>query len=279
MNFDQYQTISFTRRKRVLYVTFNRPERLNAVDELMHEELAQVFVDCSRDPDSDLVVVTGAGRAFCAGGDIEWMQDAIDVPSRFEKTAREAKQIVYSLLDCEKPVIAKLNGHATGLGATIALFCDVIFASSKAKIGDPHVSVGFVAGDGGAVIWPQLVGYARAKEYLLTGDLLTADQAAAIGLINHSVPPEELDARVDAFADRLNAGAIKAIRWTKMATNIGLKQLAHPAMAACLAYDPLSNVTPADAYFGRAETIIKQRERIKRKTIEHRRLQHRKLAA
>lgn len=243
MNFDQYQTISFTRRERVLYVTFNRPERLNAVDELMHEELAQVFTDCSRDPDSDLVVVTGAGRAFCAGGDIEWMQDAIDVPSRFEKTAREAKQIVYSLLDCEKPVIAKLNGHATGLGATIALFCDVIFASSKAKIGDPHVSVGFVAGDGGAVIWPQLVGYARAKEYLLTGDLLTADQAAAIGLINHAVPPEELDARVDAFADRLNAGAIKAIRWTKMATNIGLKQLAHSAMDACLAYESLSNMT------------------------------------
>lgn len=243
MNFDQYKTIQFARRERVLYVTFNRPEVLNAVDELMHEELSQVFVDCSRDPDSDLIVVTGAGRAFCAGGDIDWMQSAIDVPSRFEKTAREAKQIVYSLLDCEKPVIAKLNGHATGLGATIALFCDVVFASTKAKIGDPHVSVGFVAGDGGAVIWPQLIGYARAKEFLLTGDLMTAEQAAGMGLINHAVVPEELDARVDAFADRLNKGAIKAIRWTKMATNIGLKQLAHSAMDACLAYESLSNVT------------------------------------
>jgi len=243
MNFDQYKTISFSRRDRVLYVTFNRPDVLNAVDELMHEELSKVFVDCSRDPDSDLIVVTGAGRAFCAGGDIEWMQSAIDVPSRFEKTAREAKQIVYSLLDCEKPVIAKVNGHATGLGATIALFCDVIFASTKAKIGDPHVSVGFVAGDGGAVIWPQLIGYARAKEFLLTGDLMTAEQAAGMGLINHAVAPEELDARVDAFADRLNKGAIKSIRWTKMATNIGLKQLAHSAMDACLAYESLSNVT------------------------------------
>lgn len=243
MNFDQYKTIAFSRRERVLYVTFNRPECLNAVDERMHEELAQVFVDCARDPDSDLVVVTGAGRAFCAGGDIDWMQDAIDVPSRFEKTAREAKQIVYSLLDCEKPVIAKVNGHATGLGATIALFCDVIFASSAAKIGDPHVSVGFVAGDGGAVIWPQLIGYARAKEYLLTGDLLTANEAASIGLINHAVPLEELDQRVDAFADKLNAGAIKAIRWTKMVSNIGLKQLAHSAMDACLAYEALSNLT------------------------------------
>jgi enoyl-CoA hydratase len=243
MDFNNYETIAFTRRDRVLYVTLNRPDRLNAVDEQMHEELSRVFTDCSRDPDSDLVVVTGAGRAFCAGGDIEWMQSAIDVPSRFEKTAREAKQIVYSLLDCEKPVIAKVNGHATGLGATIALFCDLIFASTRAKIGDPHVSVGFVAGDGGAVIWPQLIGYARAKEYLMTGDLLSAEEAARIGLINRAVAPEELDALVDGYADRLNAGAIKAIRWTKMATNIPLKQIAHSAMDACLAYESLSNVT------------------------------------
>lgn len=243
MHFEDYKTIQFHRRERVLYVTFNRPDVLNAVNELMHEELAQVFHDCSKDPASDVVVVTGAGRAFCAGGDIEWMQDAIDVPSRFEKTAREAKQIVYSLLDCEKPVIAKVNGHATGLGATIALFCDVIFASTKARIGDPHVSVGFVAGDGGAVIWPQLIGYARAKEYLLTGDLMTAEKAADMGLINRALAPEELDAAVDAFADRLNQGAIKAIRWTKLATNIELKKIAHSAMDACLAYESLSNVT------------------------------------
>jgi enoyl-CoA hydratase len=97
-------------------------------------------------------VITGAGRAFSSGGDIGWMQLMIDDPARFEKTAREGKQIVFSLLDCEKPIVAKVNGHATGLGATIALFCDVIFASERAKIGDPHVSVGFVAGDGGAVI-------------------------------------------------------------------------------------------------------------------------------
>lgn len=243
MDFASYETIKFIRRNRVLYVIFNRPDVLNAVDEKMHEELARVFTDCSNDPESDLIVLTGEGRAFCAGGDIEWMQDAIDDPSRFEKTAREAKQIIYSLLDCEKPVVAKLNGHATGLGATIALFCDVIFASSKAKIGDPHVSVGFVAGDGGAVIWPQLIGYARAKEYLMTGDLMTMEKAASIGLINHAIEPDQLDSTVDAFADRLNAGAIKAIRWTKMVTNIELKKIAHSIMDACLAYESLSNIT------------------------------------
>ncbi|UQR61445.1 enoyl-CoA hydratase-related protein [Bradyrhizobium sp. C-145] len=243
MTFIDYETLLIERRGRVLEITLNRPEKLNAVDEKMHAELARVFVDVSNDPDSDIAVLTGAGRSFSSGGDIEWMQKMIDNPASFEKTAREGKQIVFSLLDCEKPVIAKLNGHATGLGATIALFCDVIFASENAKIGDPHVSVGFVAGDGGAVIWPQLIGYARAKEYLMTGDLMLATEAARIGLINHAVPAAQLDERVRQFADRLAAGATKAIRWSKMSANIGLKQLAHSIMDASLAFEAMSNTT------------------------------------
>jgi enoyl-CoA hydratase len=242
--FKDYRAILFNRRGRVLEVTLNRPDKLNATDAVLHTELARVFVDISNDPDSDVVVLTGAGRAFSAGGDVSWMQDAIDVPERFEQTVREAKQIVFGLIDCEKPIIAKLNGHATGLGATIALFCDVIFAAEHAKIGDPHVSIGFVAGDGGAVIWPQLIGYARAKEYLLTGDLMTATEAARIGLINHAVPADKLDGQVGAFADRLAAGATKAIRWTKMSINIGLRDLATSILDASLAYEAMSNVTP-----------------------------------
>ena len=242
--FDTYQSILFNRRGRILEITLNRPDKLNATDAILHSELSRVFVDAASDPDSDIIVLTGAGRAFSAGGDIAWMQDAIDEPVRFEQTLREAKQIVFSLIDCEKPIIAKLNGHATGLGATIALFCDVIFAAEHAKIGDPHVSIGFVAGDGGAVIWPQLIGYARAKEYLLTGDLMTATQAAQLGLINYALPADELNARVDAFADRLAAGATKAIRWTKLSVNIGLRDLATKIMDASLAYEALSNISP-----------------------------------
>ena len=150
MEFNNYKTFQFERRGKVLEVTFNRPDKLNAVDEQMHAELATLFTDISNDPDSQVIVLTGAGRAFSAGGDIDWMQKMIDIPNSFEKTAREAKQIINTLLDCQKPILAKINGHATGLGATIALFCDVIFASESAKIGDPHVSVGLVAGDGGA---------------------------------------------------------------------------------------------------------------------------------
>lgn len=243
MKYDGYQELGIRNNDGVLTVTMKRPEKMNAVGERMHEELARIFADAALDPEVDVVVLTGEGRAFSAGGDIEWMQKMIDVEGAFEKTAAEGKRIVFSMLDCEKPIIAKVNGHAAGLGATLALFCDVIFAADTARIGDPHVSVGFVAGDGGAVIWPQLVGYARAKEFLMTGELIPAQRAAEIGLINYAVPRDELDARVDEFVGRLQKGAKKAIQWSKVAVNIGLKQLAHSIMDASLSMEALSNKT------------------------------------
>lgn len=238
---ERYETLKIAREGRKLTITMNRPDSLNAADVVMHEELAHVFYDVAVDPDSDVIILTGAGRAFSAGGDIPWMQDAIERPEMFEQTAREAKRIAFSMLELEKPLIAKLNGHATGLGATLALLCDVIFASTKAKIGDPHVSIGFVAGDGGPAIWPQLIGYARAKEYLMTGDLMPAEEAGRIGLINHALAPEELDAAVDAFADRLAGGATKAIRWTKTVANLELRRIIGAAMDPGVAYEALSN--------------------------------------
>ena len=241
VDFSKYTTIRHERRGRILTLSLNRPHALNAVDSVMHGELATIFEDANNDPGSDIIVLTGEGRAFCAGGDIVWMQQLID--EGFGQTAREARRIVFSLLECEKPVIARINGHAFGLGATLALFCDVTFAAEGARIGDPHVQVGLTAGDGGAVIWPHLVGYARAKEFLMTGDALKAVDAARIGLINHAVPQEALDDHVNAFADRLAAGAQFAIRTTKMAVNIGLKQVAASVLDASLSYESHSNDT------------------------------------
>lgn len=180
---------------------------------------------------------------FHTGEQITLFHAQLEKPEMFEQTAREAKRIAFSMLDLEKPLIAKVNGHATGLGATLALFCDVIFAADHAKIGDPHVSIGFVAGDGGPAIWPQLIGFARAKEYLMTGELLPATKAAEIGLINYAVPASDLDATVDAFAERLLKGATKAIRWSKTVTNIELKRIVHSIMDAGVAYEALSNYT------------------------------------
>ena len=241
MDFCDYRHLRFVRRGRVLEIAIDRAEQMNAFNARLHAEMARVFVDANNDPDSDVIILTGTGRAFSAGGDIEAMRAMHGNLDAFRDTAREAKQIIFTLLDCEKPIIAKLNGHAIGLGATIALFCDVIFAADTAKIGDPHVSVGLAAGDGGAVIWPQLIGYARAKEYLMTGESMSATEAERIGLINHAVAPAELDARVEQFVQRLASGATKAIRWTKVSANIALKQLAHAAMDTSIAYDWLSS--------------------------------------
>ena len=243
MDYQKYSQLTVAIESRVGTITLNRPDRLNAVNGVLLSELAHIFRDVEADSNIDIIILTGAGKAFSAGGDLEWMQDAIDRPDSFEQSSRDGKQIIFSILDCEKPIIAKVNGHAIGLGATLALFCDVIFASENAKFGDPHVSIGLVAGDGGAVIWPQLVGYARAKEYLMTGDLISATKAENIGLINHVVKADELDAAVSDFARRLAGGALKAIRWSKVSVNIGLKQLAHAIMDTSVAYEVITSAS------------------------------------
>lgn len=233
----RYEAIRFEQDGSILTVTLNRPDSLNAVNEQLHDELACVFYDIAMDDSVDVVVLTGAGRAFCAGGDMAWLDGMRADPKGFERTATRGKRIVFSLLDLEKPVIAKVNGAAIGLGATLALLSDVVFMADDAKIGDPHVLVGVVAGDGGAMLWPQLIGYARAKEYLFTGDTIEAKRAAEMGLVNHAVPRAELDARSTEFAQRLAHGPINAIRYTKTVTNIPLRQIAHATMDAALAYE------------------------------------------
>lgn len=235
-----FETVALTRKGRLLTITLNRPDELNGVDEQMHKDLGDVLAFAADDPGSDVLVLTGAGRAFSAGGDLAYIAKNAQHPERFDADVRRAKRIVFALLDLEKPLICKLNGHAVGLGATLALLCDVIFAADSAKIGDPHVNVGLVAGDGGAFIWPQRIGYARAKEYLLTGELVPAPKAEQIGLINHAVPAAELDARVDAFCQRLLNGSTDAIRWTKVAVNLELKRIAHAVMDAGIAYEALT---------------------------------------
>lgn len=242
-SYDHYQTIKVERNGPILTATLNRPDQLNAFNAVMHHEIGQLFVDIRHDTDAHIIVLTGAGRAFSAGGDVNWMQDGIDDPEKFENSAVEARDIVYGLLDIDKPVICRMNGHAVGLGATIALLCDIIIAADTAKIGDPHVSMGLVAGDGGSIIWPQLVGYAKAKYYLLTGDLLTATEAERIGLITKVVAADKLDEEVYGLADRLARGARKAIRWTKVASTLQLKAAMHASFDTGIAYETVSNVS------------------------------------
>jgi enoyl-CoA hydratase len=237
MDYSGYQTIEAKRDGKVLILTLNRPEKLNAVNGRLHHELATIFADVAEDGEANAVVLTGAGRAFSAGGDVEWFGQVAGDPREFDLVQREARKIVQDLLELEAPVIAAVNGAATGLGATIALFCDTIFMADSAKIGDPHVKMGIVAGDGGAVIWPWLLGPARAKEYLLTGDLLTAQEAERIGLVNRVVPVAECLPRALEFAHRLADGPILAIKWTKVSVNKLLKAAANLVLDTSLALE------------------------------------------
>lgn len=236
MNDAKYERIKIERAGRIMTLTLSNPAKMNAVDARMHRELADIFYDIQEDDSVDVVVLTGEGKAFCAGGDIDWMKRSNEGTEKGPAVI-EGRKIVFGLLDLEKPIIAKVRGPAIGLGCTIALFCDVIFASDTALFADPHVKVGVVAGDGGAVIWPQLVGYARAKEYLMTGDALTGTEAERIGLVNHVVLDADLDVRVDAFAKKLAAGAPQAIKYTKVSVNLRLKEIAHTILDASMAYE------------------------------------------
>ncbi len=241
MDYSRYELIKVEKDGKVAVFTLNRPDALNAINSQLHNELEGVFADVSRDDDVNAVVLTGAGRAFCAGGDIKGMDARQgDDPLKTKTTLGNAKRLIHNLLDVEQPIIAAINGHAVGLGATIALFSDVIIASENAKIGDPHVKVGLVAGDGGAVIWPLLCGLARAKEYLMTGDLMSATEAERIGLINHVVPPDEVMPKAMALAHRLANGPTNAIRWTKLSCNKRLRDEINLVLDASLAVETIS---------------------------------------
>jgi enoyl-CoA hydratase len=206
----------------VMTIAFDRPEDLNAVNDPLHAELAEVFRE-AYDTEVRVVVLTGNGEAFSAGGDIQWMEDNLEHPENFQQTIREAEEIIEGITNLEKPIVGKVNGDATGLGATLALFCDIVMMSEDARIGDPHVKVALAAADGGAVIWPLLTSMNKAKEYLMTGDLMSAEEAVDLGLVNYAVPPAELDDRTDEMVEKLATGSQPAIRYTKKTLNAWLE--------------------------------------------------------
>lgn len=224
--FAQYEHIRFEREGRVLRIVMNRPEVKNAANIRMHNELSRVFADAQRDSDSDILVLTGAGDAFSSGGDINAMRDKIADRSLWNDTVNEARSLFYSILDLEKPLIARINGAATGLGATLAVYADISVAVDSAVIGDPHVKVGLVAGDGGALMWPMLIGFQKAKELLFLGDNISAAEAAKLGLITHAVTADQLDERINDLIHRMSKLPPFALRGTKKAINHTLKSLA-----------------------------------------------------
>jgi len=214
---EKYELISFEQQDSVLTVRFDRGDGLNAVNARLHTEMSWLFRDIADQPDVAAVVMTGAGKAFSAGGDIDWFSSI--TPAEVDTLFIEARRLIIDLLEVPQPIIAAINGPAVGLGATLALFSDITYMARSAVIADTHVLAGIAAGDGGAAIWPWLIGMHRAKEYLLTGKKITSERAQELGLVNHVVDDGQLMDEATAMARRLAGGAQMAIRATKASLN------------------------------------------------------------
>ena len=214
IDYSQYTTIKVEKSNRIAVLTLNRPQALNSINRTMHLELEDIFEDISNDEEVYVAVLTGAGRVFSAGGDLknqwQWVHEGAPYVD-----LHMARRLIHNILKVEQPIISALNGDTIGLAANIALLCDIIIAVEDARLGDPHVHVGLVAGDSGCIIWPLLAGISKAKELLLTGDLIAARDAERLGIINHVVSREELMPTAMALAKRLAFGPTRAIRWTK----------------------------------------------------------------
>ncbi|MFO1199395.1 MAG: enoyl-CoA hydratase-related protein [Burkholderiaceae bacterium] len=242
-DYSRYRFISITRENGIATLTLNQPDNRNAIHAEMHAELEQVWLDLAADGTVNIIVFTGAGKTFSAGGDIKRMaarfgseegwRYSLEVPA-------STRRMFQNILEVPQPIIAALNGDAVGLGATLGLFSDVTIIAEGAKFGDSHVKVGLVAGDGGAVVWPLLIGPTRAKEFLMRGRLITGKEAFELGLVNHSVPAEEVMALAGKLAAELNALPPLAVRWTKLSVNKWLKHQLNLILDASIAYEMLS---------------------------------------
>ncbi|MFJ5264376.1 enoyl-CoA hydratase/isomerase family protein [Streptomyces sp. NPDC088387] len=236
----------------VSLITLNRPDALNALTPDLRERLIQLFSDASADPDVRAVVLTGTGRGFCAGADLRGGAAAPRVPGDVARTLRlGAQRLVATVLDCEKPVVAAVNGTAAGLGAHLALACDLVLAAESARFIEVFVRRGLVPDAGGAYLLPRLVGPQRAKELMFFGDALGAADAERLGLVNRVVPDADLAKTAREWADRIATGPTRALALTKQLVNASLDSDRSTAFAAEAAAQEI-NMTTRDAQEGLA---------------------------
>ncbi|MEZ5742412.1 MAG: enoyl-CoA hydratase-related protein [Sphingomonadaceae bacterium] len=234
MAYEGFGKMLIERRGAILVGTMNEPP-MNPIGAQLDAEILRFLREANADNEVKVIVLTGAGdKAFSAGGDLNWMKEDFEKPTRphWSLGMPYVKDMLSTVMNLRKPFITRVNGHAMGLGATLAVLSDISIMSERGKIGDTHVKVGLAAGDGGALLWPLLMGFANARRYLLTGDLMTGKEAAELGLVTMAVPPEELDAVTYDFAERLASGATQAINATKIAINLLLRNMTESLIEA-----------------------------------------------
>jgi enoyl-CoA hydratase len=235
--YGSYRRLRFDRpHPRVLRVTIDNPGKKNSIDEVMHPEMVRVWQDISADDSVAVVILTGAGDSFCAGGNFEMVQQMVaDFDVRM-KNLREARDVVYNMINCTKPIISAVRGPAVGGGLVCALLADISIATKTAKLIDGHTKIGLSAGDHAAIIWPLLCGMARAKYHLMMCNTITGEEAERIGLVSLAVDDAELDAKALEVATQLAEGPQTAIRLTKYTMNHWLR-MAGPIFDASLAFE------------------------------------------
>jgi enoyl-CoA hydratase len=246
MDYLQYKLIAVEKHNGIATVTLNRPQFMNSVSPELHYELEYIWLDLARDEEINAVVITGAGTAFSAGGDLKRMAQRAGTEAGLKHSLNVpagTRRLFNHLLELPQPIIAAINGDAIGLGATIALCCDITVISETARFGDTHVKVGLVAGDGGAVIWPLLLGPSRAKDCLMRGRLLTGVEAREMNLINYAVSAENVVAAARSIAEELAAQPKWAVQWTKLAVNKWLKDQLNLVLDSSIAYECLTMQT------------------------------------
>jgi enoyl-CoA hydratase len=228
---------------KVLRITFNRPETYNSLDEVGHRELSYIWREIDDDKSINSVILTGAGKAFSSGGDFSMIQNIIDDFDYRAKSWKEARDLVYNVINCSKPIISAINGPAVGAGLVAGLLADISIAGKKAKILDGHTRLGVVSGDSAVINWPLLCGMAKAKYLLLTCEAVNGEEAERIGLVSLCVNDEELQEKALEVAIKLASGAQSAIRWTKYALN-NWYRMAGPAFDASTALEMLGFTGP-----------------------------------
>lgn len=244
MRYEDYRHLRFAREADgVLLITIDRPEVLNATNERLHWELGQVWLTVDADPETRVALVTGAGRAFSAGGDLDMIERMAQDPTVAAGAMREAADIVYNMVNLDKPIVSAINGVAVGAGLVVALLADVSVMAETARFTDGHTRLGVVAGDHAAMVWPLLCGMAKAKYYLLTSDFVDGREAERLGLVSLCVPADRLLETAREIAGRLGRGSQTALRWTKRALNNWLRQ-AGPIFDQSLALEMLSFAHP-----------------------------------
>jgi enoyl-CoA hydratase len=244
MDYSSYNHLLFERREHgVLLITMNRPEVYNAADEAMHSQLATLWTDVARDDETRVAVITGAGKAFSAGGDLAMVQRMAGDYDRTTRMLSEMSDLVYNMASCDKPIISAINGVAVGAGLVVGLLADISICAEDARLGDGHVKLGAAAGDHAAIIWPLLCGMAKARYYLLTGEMVNGVEAERIGLVSKVLPRDEVLREALRIAETLATGSQLAIRLTKRAMNSWLRT-AGPIFDQSAAYEMLTFMGP-----------------------------------